>query len=58
MAVLFLTVRVKLVILSIEKALSAMVSFPRLSQTIRMTALLGRLGRSFLIVMDLLKDRP
>ena len=35
-----------------------MVSFPRLSQTIRMTALLGRLGRSFLIVMDLLEDCP
>ena len=35
-----------------------MVSFPRLSQTIRMTALLGRLGRSFLIVMDLFEDCP
>lgn len=35
-----------------------MVSFPRLSQTIRMTALLGRLGRSFLIVMYLFEDSP
>ena len=38
LAVLFLTVRVKLAILSIEKALSAMVSFPSAKESIRMTA--------------------